>query len=99
MILETLMHDDKHTLTMYYVDSCGGVGNLLYLLNTEVVCIFFSGSSPTPAKEPVTTVTANSTATSGAHLQTSDAIAAVAQLFQSSQGQQVCLLWFVHVFC
>ncbi|TNM84811.1 hypothetical protein fugu_008989 [Takifugu bimaculatus] len=47
------------------------------------------GSSPTPAKEPVTTVTANSTATSAAHLQTSDAIAAVAQLFQSSQGQQL----------
>lgn len=48
-----------------------------------------SGSSPTPAKEPVTAVTANSSAPSAAHLQTSDAIAAVAQLFQSSQGQQV----------
>uniref|UniRef100_H3CX52 SR-related CTD associated factor 4 n=1 Tax=Tetraodon nigroviridis TaxID=99883 RepID=H3CX52_TETNG len=47
------------------------------------------GSSPTPAKELVTTVTTNSTATSAAQLQTSDAIAAVAQLFQSSQGQQL----------
>lgn len=52
-----------------------------------------SGSSPPPAKEPVTEVTANST-TSAAQLQNSDAFAAVAQLFQSSQGQQVrlCLL-------
>lgn len=49
-----------------------------------------SGSSPPPAKEPVTAVTANSTTTSAAQLQNSDAFAAVAQLFQSSQGQQVC---------
>lgn len=48
-----------------------------------------SGSSPPPAKEPVTAVTANSTMTSAAQLQTSDAFAAVAQLLQTSQGQQV----------
>ncbi|XP_040907111.1 SR-related and CTD-associated factor 4 isoform X3 [Toxotes jaculatrix] len=47
------------------------------------------GSSPPPAKEPVTAVTANSTMTSAAQLQNSDAFAAVAQLFQSSQGQQL----------
>lgn len=50
-----------------------------------------SGSSPPPAKEPVTAVTANSTMTSAAQLQNSDAFAAVAQLFQTSQGQQVCV--------
>ncbi|XP_067347830.1 SR-related and CTD-associated factor 4 isoform X2 [Channa argus] len=47
------------------------------------------GSSPPPAKEPVTVVTTNSTMTSGAPLQNSDPFAAVAQLFQSSQGQQL----------
>ncbi|XP_026227818.1 SR-related and CTD-associated factor 4 [Anabas testudineus] len=47
------------------------------------------GSSPPPAKEPVTAVTANSTMASAAQLQNSDAFAAVAQLFQSSQGQQL----------
>lgn len=49
--------------------------------------------SPPPAKEPVTAVTANSTTASTAQLQTSDAFAAVAQLFQTSQGQQV-RVWF-----
>lgn len=49
------------------------------------------GSPPPFAKEPVTAVTANSTAPSAAHLQNSDALAAVAQLFQSTQGQQVCV--------
>ncbi|XP_031728585.1 SR-related and CTD-associated factor 4 isoform X1 [Anarrhichthys ocellatus] len=44
------------------------------------------GSSPPPAKEPVT---ANSTMPSTAQLQNSDAFAAVAQLFQSTQGQQL----------
>lgn len=48
-----------------------------------------SGSSPPPAKEPVTAVTVSSTMTPAAQLQNSDAFAAVAQLFQSSQGQQV----------
>lgn len=49
-----------------------------------------SGSSPPPAKEPVTAVTTNSaTTTTAAQLQNTDAFAAVAQLFQSSQGQQV----------
>lgn len=52
-----------------------------------------SGSSPPPAKEPVTAVTANSSMTAAAQLQNSDAFAAVAQLFQSSQGQQVGLRW------
>ncbi|KAL7390801.1 hypothetical protein ABVT39_028066 [Epinephelus coioides] len=47
------------------------------------------GSSPPPAKEPVTAVTANSTITATAQLQNSDAFAAVAQLFQSTQGQQL----------
>ncbi|AWO99754.1 putative splicing factor arginine/serine-rich 15 [Scophthalmus maximus] len=47
------------------------------------------GSSPPPAKEPVTVVTANSTMPSTAQLQTSEAFAAVAQLFQTSQGQQL----------
>ncbi|CAN9501871.1 unnamed protein product [Ophioblennius macclurei] len=47
------------------------------------------GSSPPPAKEPVTVVTANSTMTSAAQLHNSDAFAAVAQLFQTSQGQQL----------
>ncbi|XP_078121801.1 SR-related and CTD-associated factor 4 [Sander vitreus] len=47
------------------------------------------GSSPPPAKEPVTAVTANSTTASAAQLQNSDAFAAVAQLFQSTQGQQL----------
>lgn len=49
------------------------------------------GSPPPFAKEPVTAVTANSTAPSAAQLQNSDALAAVAQLFQSTQGQQVCV--------
>uniref|UniRef100_A0A8C7XMF8 SR-related CTD-associated factor 4a n=1 Tax=Oryzias sinensis TaxID=183150 RepID=A0A8C7XMF8_9TELE len=49
------------------------------------------GSSPPPAKEPVTVVTANSSTTSVPPLQNSDAFAAVAQLFQTSQGQQVGL--------
>lgn len=49
-----------------------------------------SGSPPPFAKEPVTVVTANSTAPPAAPLQNSDALAAVAQLFQSTQGQQVC---------
>lgn len=49
-----------------------------------------AGSPPPPAKEPVTVVTANSTMIPAAQLHTSDAFAAVAQLFQSSQGQQVC---------
>ncbi|KAK5887440.1 hypothetical protein CesoFtcFv8_016043 [Champsocephalus esox] len=47
------------------------------------------GFSPSPAKEPVTAVTANSTMTSTSQLQNSDAFAAVAQLFQSTQGQQL----------
>ncbi|KAM9847279.1 SR-related and CTD-associated factor 4 [Aulostomus maculatus] len=47
------------------------------------------GSSPSPAKEPVTAVTVNSTVTPAAQLQNADAFAAVAQLFQSSQGQQL----------
>ncbi|XP_054482084.1 SR-related and CTD-associated factor 4 isoform X2 [Anoplopoma fimbria] len=47
------------------------------------------GSSPPPAKEPVTAITANSTMTSTAQLQNTDAFAAVAQLFQSTQGQQL----------
>jgi len=50
----------------------------------------YSGSSPPPAKEPAE-VTANSTTVSAPQLHNSDAFAAVAQLFQSSQGQQVCL--------
>ncbi|KAK5858549.1 hypothetical protein PBY51_002682 [Eleginops maclovinus] len=48
-----------------------------------------TGFSPPPAKEPVTAVTANSTMTSTSQLQNSDAFAAVAQLFQSTQGQQL----------
>lgn len=61
------------------------------LLLTHVCAVAsLSGSSPPPAKEPVTAVTANSTMTSAAQLHNSDAFAAVAQLFQSSQGQQVC---------
>ncbi|KAG7515581.1 splicing factor, arginine serine-rich 15 [Solea senegalensis] len=52
-------------------------------------CTDEPGSSPPPAKEPVTAVTANSTITPTAQLQNSDAFAAVAQLFQSSQGQQL----------
>uniref|UniRef100_A0AAZ1Y0G9 SR-related CTD-associated factor 4a n=1 Tax=Oreochromis aureus TaxID=47969 RepID=A0AAZ1Y0G9_OREAU len=48
-----------------------------------------TGSPPPPAKEPVTVVTANSTMIPAAQLHNSDAFAAVAQLFQSSQGQQV----------
>lgn len=55
-----------------------------------------SGSSPPPAKEPVPAVTANSTTTSATQLQNSEAFAAVAQLFQSSQGQQVGA--FVHSY-
>uniref|UniRef100_A0A087YGT8 SR-related CTD associated factor 4 n=1 Tax=Poecilia formosa TaxID=48698 RepID=A0A087YGT8_POEFO len=47
------------------------------------------GSPPSPAKEPVTVVTANSTPTTAPPLHNSDAFAAVAQLFQSSQGQQL----------
>ncbi|XP_043996907.1 SR-related and CTD-associated factor 4 isoform X2 [Gambusia affinis] len=47
------------------------------------------GSPPSPAKEPVTVVTANSTPTTAPPLHNSDALAAVAQLFQSSQGQQL----------
>ncbi|XP_008425450.1 splicing factor, arginine/serine-rich 15 isoform X1 [Poecilia reticulata] len=47
------------------------------------------GSPPSPAKEPVTVVTANSTPTAAPPLHNSDAFAAVAQLFQSSQGQQL----------
>nr|XP_012774376.2 splicing factor, arginine/serine-rich 15 [Maylandia zebra] len=47
------------------------------------------GSPPPPAKEPVTVVTANSTMIPAAQLHNSDAFAAVAQLFQSSQGQQL----------
>uniref|UniRef100_A0A3B3TK92 SR-related CTD-associated factor 4a n=2 Tax=Poecilia latipinna TaxID=48699 RepID=A0A3B3TK92_9TELE len=47
------------------------------------------GSPPSPAKEPVTVVTANSTSTTAPPLHNSDAFAAVAQLFQSSQGQQL----------
>ncbi|KAM4726983.1 SR-related and CTD-associated factor 4 isoform 2-T2 [Anableps anableps] len=47
------------------------------------------GSSPPPAKEPVNVVTANSTPTPAPPLHNSDAFAAVAQLFQSSQGQQL----------
>lgn len=47
-----------------------------------------AGSPPPPAKEPVTV--ANSTMIPAAQLHNSDAFAAVAQLFQSSQGQQVC---------
>lgn len=45
--------------------------------------------SPPPTKEPVAAVTANSTLTSAAQLHNTDAFAAVAQLFQSSQGQQL----------
>ncbi|KAK5611648.1 hypothetical protein CRENBAI_013253 [Crenichthys baileyi] len=48
-----------------------------------------SGSSPSPAKEPVNVVTANSSPTPAPPLHNSDAFAAVAQLFQSSQGQQL----------
>nr|XP_015817144.2 SR-related and CTD-associated factor 4 [Nothobranchius furzeri] len=47
------------------------------------------GSPPLPAKEPVTMDTDNSTSTSAPQLDNSDAFAAVAQLFQSSQGQQL----------
>ncbi|MED6293963.1 hypothetical protein CHARACLAT_015982 [Characodon lateralis] len=47
------------------------------------------GSSPSPAKEPVNVVTANCTPTPAPPLDNSDAFAAVAQLFQSSQGQQL----------
>ncbi|XP_055370647.1 SR-related and CTD-associated factor 4 isoform X2 [Betta splendens] len=47
------------------------------------------GSPPSPAKEPVTAVTANSTMPSAAQLQNSDAFAAVAQLFQGQQLQQM----------
>lgn len=54
--------------------------------------LFSPLGSPPPAKESVTAATANSTMTSAAQLQTSDAFAAVAQLFQSSQGQQVCVV-------
>ncbi|XP_040038196.2 SR-related and CTD-associated factor 4 isoform X1 [Gasterosteus aculeatus] len=47
------------------------------------------GSSPPPAKETVSGVTGNSTTTSSVQLQNADAFAAVAQLFQSTQGQQL----------
>lgn len=48
------------------------------------------GSPPPFAKESVAVVTANSTTPCAAQLQNSDALAAVAQLIQSTQGQQVC---------
>uniref|UniRef100_A0A3Q2PRA3 SR-related CTD associated factor 4 n=1 Tax=Fundulus heteroclitus TaxID=8078 RepID=A0A3Q2PRA3_FUNHE len=48
-----------------------------------------SGSSPSPTKEPVSAVTDNSAPTPAPPLQNADALAAVAQLFQSSQGQQL----------
>lgn len=59
--------------------------------NTRAFFVSPSGSPPPFAKEPLTAVTANSTAPSAAQLQNSDALAAVAQLFQSTQGQQVCV--------
>lgn len=68
---------------------------MLAFCKTSVCCIYIqaisppSGSSPPPAKEPVSAVTVSSTVTPAAQLQNSDAFAAVAQLFQSSQGQQV----------
>lgn len=48
------------------------------------------GSPPSPEKESVVAaVTTNSIVAAVPQLQNSDAFAAVAQLFQSSQGQQV----------
>ncbi|CAL8364049.1 unnamed protein product [Lota lota] len=47
------------------------------------------GSPPSPAKEPVVPVMENSTKAAIPQLPNSDALAAVAQLFQSSEGQQL----------
>ncbi|XP_055792782.1 SR-related and CTD-associated factor 4 isoform X2 [Salvelinus fontinalis] len=46
-------------------------------------------SSPSPVKGPVTSVTENTVVAPVPQLQNSDAFAAVAQLFQSSKGQQL----------
>lgn len=70
-----------------------GLGNVRHSsTNTQAFYLSPSGSPPPFAKEPVTAESANSTAPSAAQLQNSDALAAVAQLFQSTQGQQVCFL-------
>lgn len=55
------------------------------------ICSSPAVSPPSPAREPEsqTAVSVNSVQAPVAQLQNSDAFAAVAQLFQSSQGQQV----------
>ncbi|KAM9788472.1 SR-related and CTD-associated factor 4 [Neosynchiropus ocellatus] len=44
---------------------------------------------PSPAQEPISSLDVNSTVTAAPQLQNSEAFAAVAQLFQSTQGQQL----------
>lgn len=72
-------------------ESTLSIFNILRIFMTHDQTTSILSGSPSPAKEPVAAVTANSTLTSAPQLHNTDAFAAVAQLFQSSQGQQVCV--------